>query len=640
MDDRHVVAGGLVLCVAGGLLVVVPSLGSAALPALVATVVALLVVAVGLLVALNYAANPDSQSVTLPDPERVPHYRRPGATLRAQLSAIGLTGRRQMTTDAAPWDGTDPPRERLRATLRDLAVAVIARTTGCAPAEAARRLDDGDWTDDDEAAEFFAAATPPPVTWRQRLGLPGGDPLPVIRRARRAVAALSELAVGERPALGDEPAVPDPEGTYWPTGALPVTRATGRTRQVAIGVLLASGVGVFAASPGMILVATLGVALAGAAKVSSPTVSLTLSRHVEGVVEEPGDEVRITVTVRNDGDRTLPDLRLLDGVPAGVSVVEDTPRTSTALRPEKTDTFSYTVEVPAGTHRFEPAIAVASDFVGATERIEAVPATDGSTTLSCGFDVTSDSLAPPRDRTTVHSGRVDADARGAGVEFETVREYRPGDPPSRIDWRRRARTGDLSTVDFREPRRPRVVILVDTRPPAYVAAGSDSVPAPRHAARAAAHLADAYLAGVCPVGLATVGTDCWIPPKGGTEQCQRLRRTLAATDAVPWVQPTETPTPAEAAAGLTARLSAGTQVVVVSPLADDGAVDLCRHLAAAGHAVTVVSPDCTDAGTVTGAYGACQRWRRCSTLRGADVRVHDWSPADPVPEVMARATQF
>lgn len=643
MNDRYVVAGGLVLCLAGGALVVVPGLGSPAFPALLATLLVVVVVAAGLLVALSYVANPATGAVDLPVPERRPHYRRPGATLRDRLSAVGLTGRRRAASDTGASGGngaTESPRERLRADLRELAVAVLTRTTGCSPEAAAARLSTGDWTDDDEAAACFAADSPPPLTWRGRLSVPLGGTPPVATRARHAVAELAELAVGERPDPVEEATVPAPEADYWPTGELPVTRSTGRTRQVVIAVLLASGVGVFAASPGMVLVATLGVALAGVARVTSPTVSLMVTRRVEERVADPGDEVRVTVTVRNDGDRTLTDLRLLDGVPAGLSVVEDSPRTSTALRPGKTDSFSYTVEAVPGTHRFEPAIAVASDFVGATERVETVTATDGPTKLACGFGATPEAVDPPREQTTIQSGRVDTDASGAGVEFETVREYRPGDPPARIDWRRRAKTGDLSTVDFREPHRPRTVVLVDARRQSYVADGADGVPAPRHAARAATRVADGLLAEGLPVGLATVGTDCWIPPRGGSEQRQRLRRALAAGTAVPWVPPPETPDPAEAAAALTARLSAGTQVVVVSPLADDGSVALCRRLEAGGHAVTVLSPDCTDPSTATGAYGACQRWRRCSTLRGQDVVVHDWHPESPVPEVMARARQF
>jgi hypothetical protein len=79
-------------------------------------------------------------------------------------------------------------------------------------------------------------------------------------------------------------------------------------------------------------------------------------------------------------------------------------------------------------------------------------------------------------------------------------------------------------------------------------------------------------------------------------------------------------------------------VVLVSPLADDDIVDLCRRLDAAGQAVSVYSPECTDTGTVAGAYGHLQRWRRLGTLRGEDISVEDWPIGTPL-EVGRRARQ-
>ena len=642
MDDRQVVAVGLLLCLLGVLLVFVPSLGTAALPTLAATLLAAGVVGLGLVVALSYVANPEAATVDLPAPERRPYYRRPGAAFADRLSAVGLTGRRRVATERAEADGDrmDTPRERLHADLQDLAVAVLTRTTGCSRGEALARLDEGEWTDDAEAAAFLAGGLTPSLSWRHRVPGVSSRELPVVRRARRTVATLAETAVGGHPDTDQRASTGAKASEYWPTESLPTTRSTGRTRQATIAALLASGVGVFAGSPGMVLVATLGVTLAGAARFSSPTPSVTLSRTVETTQPDPGEKVAVTVTVRNDGDRTLADLRLLDGVPAGLTVVEDSPRMSTALRPGKATTFTYTVEAVDGTHTFEPAILIASDFVGATERVETVAPADDQTELTCGFGASDDEVDSPRAQVTMQSGLVEADASGTGVEFDTVREYRPGDPPGRIDWHHRAKTGDLSTVDFSEPRQPKTGVLVDARPDAYVASATDGVPAPRHAARAAARLADGLLAAVRPVGLATVGTDRWIPPRGGDDQRTTLRRTLAGAEAVPWTPPTETVPVEDAVARLRARFTPETQVLVCSPLADDDSVELCRRLDAAGHAVTVVTPDCTDTETAEGAYGACQRWRRCSTLRGADIPVRDWRPSEPIPEVMARAAQF
>jgi len=69
--------------------------------------------------------------------------------------------------------------------------------------------------------------------------------------------------------------------------------------------------------------------------------------------------------------------------------------------------------------------------------------------LSAGGDL------PLRGLTTKYHGRVPTDVGGAGVEFHATREYRRGDPVKRIDWNRRARTGELATLELREERAPR-----------------------------------------------------------------------------------------------------------------------------------------------------------------------------------------
>jgi len=628
MTERWVVAAGIGMCLGGVALVAVPGL-SLGVPTLLAALLALVVLLIAALVATSYLVNPERPAVSLPAPERRPRYRRPGGEFRALVDSVGLAGRRAVDAD------DETPRERLHAELNGLAVAVLVRTTGCQPAEARDRLDNGAWTDDDRAAAFFTDGLTPPLSVRERLPVPATDP-PLVRRARHAVRELGRAVEGERddPGYGGE-SRQNPETTYWPTADLPAERSTGRRRQVAVAVLLASGIGVFAGAPGLLLVGSFGIAIAATARFVSPSPSLAVERTVSEESPEPGDAVTVTVTVRNESDRTAADLRVLDGVPAGLTVIEDTPRCATALRPGRATTFSYTVEVVPGRHTFETPLVIAGGFVGATEAVEAVE-TATETTLDCGFDREDPPVPDVQSQVTVDPGRLSADATGAGVEFDTVREYRAGDPPGRIDWRHRAKTGDLATVSFVEPRRPRVLLVVDARAAAYVA-DPEGIPAPRHAARGAFHLGNGLLADARPVGLTVLGGDTWLPPAGGTEQRERLRRALAG-ESVPWTPPSESDA-TDAAARLTARLDPDTQVVLFSPLSDDGIVDLCRRLDAAGHAVRVHSPDCTDAETVEEAYGRLQRWRRLSELRGEGIRVEDWNPGSPPEEVFAHVRQ-
>ena len=629
MTDRRVVAAGLLAGVGGLLLVAVPGAG-AAVPtiAAVALTIGVGLVAVGLAVR---ALLTDDEPLDLPTPERRPTYRSAGASFAALLDDVGLAGRRKLDADG------ETGRERLRTALEELAVDVLGRTDGWDPETAAERLEDGTWTDDPEAAAFFAEGYRPPVP--KRAYLPWRRPdLPFARRGRHVVAALAER-VGWAGPDGPAERSTAPTEDYWPTVDGPRTRSTGLAAAVVAGSLTVSAVGVGFGRPAVVLTAALGIALVGAARVWSPTPDVALTRSLSSREPAPGETVTVTVTVRNTGDRTLPEIRLVDGVPPGCAVVDGSPRVTTALRPGKAITSAYTVEAVEGRHAFEPSVVVVGDPVGTTETVATVEAADGPTELDCGFGRPTTAAEPPRPQVTVNPGRRVGAESGAGVEFDALREYRTGDPPARIDWHHRAKTGELATVEFREPRLSKVAVLVDTRPAAYVAPPG-GVPAPRHGAVAAFTLAGQLLAEGVPVGFGTVPPgDHWTPVDTGAEQRATLRERLAGDDAVPWLAPDGSPPVPELTAALAARLAPDVQVLFVSPLCDDGSAAVARRLDAAGHSVTVVSPDPTDAGSVAGAYGRLDRWRRLSALRAADIPVTDWDPADGIEGVVRRVQQ-
>jgi uncharacterized protein (DUF58 family) len=59
------------------------------------------------------------------------------------------------------------------------------------------------------------------------------------------------------------------------------------------------------------------------------------------------------------------------------------------------------------------------------------------------------------------TGQYQSAFRGLGLEFEEVREYRPGDDIRTIDWNVTARTGDLHVKRYREERDLTVLLVVD-----------------------------------------------------------------------------------------------------------------------------------------------------------------------------------
>ena len=59
------------------------------------------------------------------------------------------------------------------------------------------------------------------------------------------------------------------------------------------------------------------------------------------------------------------------------------------------------------------------------------------------------------------AGRYQSAFKGRGLEFEEVREYRPGDDVRTLDWNVTARTGQLHVKQYREERDLTVLLLVD-----------------------------------------------------------------------------------------------------------------------------------------------------------------------------------
>lgn len=168
-------------CVGGGLLfLLTPVPAPVTVPIVPALgLVALVALAVGSLVALGRSTD-GARTYDLPEPSA--GVRVPGDEFDRRLAAASVRA-----------DGSDhaPLRDR----LEPAAVTVLVDTTGCDRATARQRLADGTWTDDPKARAFFTDAEPS-LGARVRTVLTG-DPT-VVRRARRAVAVLSERTEGER----------------------------------------------------------------------------------------------------------------------------------------------------------------------------------------------------------------------------------------------------------------------------------------------------------------------------------------------------------------------------------------------------------------------------------------------------------
>lgn len=576
----------------------------------------------------------DLDEATTPDPELPAATGIPGEDLESTLETF-LDDRRNY------YRGT-----RAREGLRAAATAVLREYEGLPEPEAEERIEEGTWTDDSYAAAFLGGEDVAGPSRQARLRDLVRRESSRDRRIRRtvgAIAALAGISGGDSeddrdPREGDRP-------TRFSTGTnrefedwviARGSHPTGRWQGIGALAFAGIGLGILVEQPAVLLAGAVGVGYAAYARSSAfPPGEISAERVVEDPRPAPDEEVSVQVTVTNESGRFLGDLRLVDGVPEALSVAEGSPRFGTALRAGESATFSYTVRARRGVHGFGPTLLVARDLAGATEEERLLEA---ETTLSCvpPLRETTEPLAL-RPQATRHAGRIETGRGGEGTQFHATREYRPGDPPKRIDWNRRARTGELTTVEFSEERAATVVVLIDAREPAYRAPGPHEPHAVDRSVDAAGRLFATLSAAGDRVGIAALGDEpCWLAPGTGRDHREEARELLATH---PVLSPVPSTTPSgwfQSRRRLRRRLSSGTQVVLCTPLTDDVASRFARGLEERGHPVTVLSPDPTGDRTPGHRLAAVSRALRISALRRAGIPVIDWPAGEPLDAALAR----
>lgn len=533
----------------------------------------------------------------------------------------------------------------IRDGLQSAAVTVLTQFGGYSEAEAEAQVEAGTWTDDVYAAAFLSdlAGPTPSVPVRLRNVLRRGSTFQ--RRIRRTVDAIANAA-GVPPRTPEDPPqfstgsdaeveIDDSTGTT----VVRETHPTGHWRGVTVVALVAIGIGILGTDPVVLLTGIVGIGFAAYARSSIlPPGGVAIDRSLGVEQPEPGDDVEITVTVTNDSPRVLADLRLVDGVPEALAVADGSPRLGTALRPGERTTFRYSVRARRGVHTFGPTLLVARDLAGATEEERFV---SDETTLTCTPSIQSfGERVPLRDRATQFAGRVETAGGGEGIEFHATREYRPGDALSRIDWNRRARTGELTTIEFREERAATVVIVIDARAPAYLS--PDGLPP--HTVDRAVDVAGQVYATLSEsgnrVGIASVSPNpCWLAPGSGEVHAVEVRDLLATHAALAPVPPDDRTWLVSWRNRLRSRLSPGTQVVLLTPLCDVYGGRFARHLDEYDYPVTVISPDPTADRTPGHRLARVARAVRISALRREEIPVVDVHWEDTVEVALARYTE-
>ena len=554
------------------------------------------------------------------------------------------------------------PSRHIVAGLHGAAIAVLTRFDGLSPGEAIDRIEAGSWTDDPHAGAFLSHSIedpPRPLRERAAIALDRGTRFRI--GVRRTAAAIAAIGYGTTRTNDRRTHLPSYDGAERETitprtttervdGVVEQRRyRTGYWTGISLVALIAIGVGAIAQSPALVLAGTVGIGYAGFSRaMDARTPTISLDRTLSDDEPEPGDEVDVVLTITNESTSMIPDLRLIDGVPAGLAVTDGAVRIGTTLRPTESVTLEYTLTARRGRHEFDPAFVVTRDLSNSVEREFLVGC---ETTIVCEPVMRPvDAPVPLRAAAATFAGRLTMAEGGAGTEFHSVREYRHSDPLNRIDWNRHARTGELTTLQFHEERAARILILIDGRKAAYVAPDPDEPHAVDRSVDAAGRIASTLLARGDTVGLAALGPvdradgsdpqtteSCWLAPASGHHHEVRIRELLATHPQFSTLPPeTKTPWLAQLRS-VHHRLSSETQVVLFSPLCDRVSGEIARRLDARGHAVTVVSPDPTAERTTGQQLAGVGRRIASFDLQRAGIPVVNWSHGETIDETFARA---
>lgn len=460
----------------------------------------------------------------------------------------------------------------------------------------------------------------------------------------------------------DEPAEPDHEADA-PTTAttnadeLPVVSKDTDNWSVIVALALA-GTGLVVGSPVLLATATIPLLYAGVESLTGiPQTDVTLERELtlgesgggdDVLSGEPGTTVQVRLTVRNDAAMPLVDLRVVDGVPAALPVVEGSPRACFTLDPGESATLEYAVELQRGTHTFDPVSLRARDIASAVT-VDWDEHADGDQTLRCSPAVRQ---TPVGSGSNDLGGDVPTDEGGSGIEFHSVREYEPGDPVQSIDWRRYASTRELASVEYRTERSARILCLVDARSSQFWAPADSELSIIELTTDATERMVRRLLRDGHPTGVATFdrsGID-FVSPGTSPETEERITALLNGIPENHVVDPVTRRVDGKIEPSLTTVTDPNTTVFLFSAFIEDRPLEILTELRSHGYSVSVVSPavsgvesaqrdDDVDVQTLSTRLAGLERQNRLRKARESGATVLEWDLEESIGAVLDRAVR-
>jgi uncharacterized protein (DUF58 family) len=314
----------------------------------------------------------------------------------------------------------------------------------------------------------------------------------------------------------------------------------------------------------------------------SPQVpNLVVERELSTHYVTQGTQVVVKLTITNQG-KIVEEALIEDILPLDVRKVSgDHKVLATILAGGKVE-LEYVVEGKRGSYNFDSVDVTVTTIFGLLRVHVTLSAPAQVWFIPEVIKLRSIPVRPLR--THGFTGPIPSRRVGNGINFIGLRDYQPGDPLRKINWRVSARYEDqLYTSEFEQERITDIGIILDARFQNDIVTAQGSLF--EYMVRAAAGVADAFLADGDRVGLLVYGRGLEFTISGyGKVQRQRILKALARAR-------TGSSYAFERLDFIPTRLfPARSQIVLISPLVADDIKILIR-LKACGYDVLVICPD-------------------------------------------------
>jgi uncharacterized protein (DUF58 family) len=365
-----------------------------------------------------------------------------------------------------------------------------------------------------------------------------------------------------------------------------------------------------------------------------PRISAERTLSTEGIF--PNTPVNIRLSVRNEGS-TVEEMDIKDIIPEGLEILEGETEAFITLAAGEEAVLEYTVKGGRGDYRFNSVKVTVREAFGLFETSLVVQAAHRLIVRPRPVRLKPMRIRPPQTRG--FAGPIPSRQGGNGTDFFVVREYQPGDPIKRINWKIAAHGGnELYTNVYEQERVADIGIILDAREQSY--GDLPNHPLFERAVQAAASLAEGFLMDGNRVGVLVYGGGIESAfPGTGKVQRQRILQVLARAR-------TGRNFALESLRYLPTRFfPPHSQVLLVSPLVQAD-IEILLGLRAFGYAVLVVSPDIIhyDAGEVEPdtrssmalRLALAERALMLQRIRRAGVQVIDWNTDTPIENITRR----